>query len=266
MYHGKLDKEKKNEYYLKYKNDEVNIMLATKAFGMGIDIPNIKNVYHFAPTGNVCDYIQEIGRAARELDEGDAYFDYLNRDFVHVNRLHGISTLKKQQLVRIIEKILNLSVEKNSRRLMVSVDEFSYIFNNGRSDDVDIDNKVRTALLILQKDFWQTYTYSPIESRPRGMFTNDYFVIPYQSIEKISPMVKKYINKNNRISNNNYKNVGDVYKCDMKGIWESNFKNMSFAKFKYKFYTEASDIGIQNMDSIIPVTLIEVGVKRRWSR
>lgn len=261
LYHGKLDKEKKNEYYLKYKNDEVNIMLATKAFGMGIDIPNIKNVYHFAPTGNVCDYIQEIGRAARELDEGDAYFDYLNRDFVHVNRLHGISTLKKQQLVRIIEKILNLSVEKNSRRLMVSVDEFSYIFNNGRSDDVDIDNKVRTALLILQKDFWQTYTYSPIESRPRGMFTNDYFVIPYQSIEKISPMVKKYINKNNRISNNNYKNVGDVYKCDMKGIWESNFKNMSFAKFKYKFYTEASDIGIQNMDSIIPVTLIEVGVK-----
>ena len=40
-------------------------MLATKAFGMGIDINDIKYVYHFSPTGNISYYLQEIGRAAR---------------------------------------------------------------------------------------------------------------------------------------------------------------------------------------------------------
>ncbi len=58
------------------------IMLATKAFGMGVDIPDIDVVYHFAPTGNVCDYIQEIGRAARIPSvTGLAQFDYLPKDF-----------------------------------------------------------------------------------------------------------------------------------------------------------------------------------------
>lgn len=90
-------------------------MLATKAFGMGIDIPDIFNVYHFAPTGNVCDYVQEIGRAARALDQGYAYFDFLPKDFVHVNRLHGISTIRKQQLIQVMSKVLQL-LERDKNR------------------------------------------------------------------------------------------------------------------------------------------------------
>lgn len=43
-------------------------MFATKAFGMGVDVNDIKNVYHYAVTGNLCDYVQEIGRAARKLE------------------------------------------------------------------------------------------------------------------------------------------------------------------------------------------------------
>lgn len=263
IYHGQLDKLEKNEYYLKYKNNEANIMLATKAFGMGIDIPNIQNVYHFAPTGNVCDYVQEIGRAARDLDEGYAYFDYLNKDFIHVNRLHGISTLKKEQLIRMIDKILKISEEKNSRRLMISTDEFGYIFKSGNTDDVDIDNKVRTALLILQKDFWLKYQYSPIETRPRSMFTNDYFVIPHSDKRGLSNVVKRYLSENDTISNNNFKNIGDVYKCDMKGIWESSFKDMSFPQFKYKFYSDPNSLGFRNMDNIIPVSSMDIEIKEK---
>ena len=261
IYHGQLDKLKKNNYYMKYKNGEGNIMLATKAFGMGIDIPDIKNVYHFAPTGNVCDYVHEIGRAARDLEKGNAYFDYLSRDFIHVNRLHGISTLKKEQLIRVIEKILNISKEKNSRRLMINTDEFSYIFRKGNSSEEDIDNKVRTALLILQKDFILKYQYSPIETRPRSMFTNDYFVIPYANEEKISKFIKGYISENDSISNNNYKKLGKVYKCNMKGIWEEKFRDISFASFKYKFYADPNSIGIKNMENIIPVSIMDIEIK-----
>ena len=59
-------KRRKDEVLREYKSGDIQFVLATKAFGMGIDIPDINNVYHYAPTGNVVDYIQEIGRAARD--------------------------------------------------------------------------------------------------------------------------------------------------------------------------------------------------------
>ncbi|WP_273714155.1 C-terminal helicase domain-containing protein, partial [Leuconostoc mesenteroides] len=61
-YYGTLTKEEKDAGLDEYKTGEIQFVLATKAFGMGIDIPDITNVYHFNPTGNVVDYIQEIGR------------------------------------------------------------------------------------------------------------------------------------------------------------------------------------------------------------
>lgn len=59
-YYGTLQKEEKDEVLREYKSGDIQFVLATKAFGMGIDIPDINNVYHYAPTGNVVDYIQEI--------------------------------------------------------------------------------------------------------------------------------------------------------------------------------------------------------------
>lgn len=90
-YHGALSSEEKMENYEKYLNKEKLVMLATKAFGMGIDINDIEIVVHFAPTGNVCDYVQEIGRAARQENLiGEAYYQYNTSDFKHINRLYGI--------------------------------------------------------------------------------------------------------------------------------------------------------------------------------
>lgn len=63
-YHAQLSGEAKAENLEDFRSGKRRIMLATKAFGMGIDIPDIALVLHFAPTGNLCDYTQEIGRAA----------------------------------------------------------------------------------------------------------------------------------------------------------------------------------------------------------
>ena len=94
IYHGSLSKDMKQENYEDFYAKKKLVMLATKAFGMGIDINDIELVVHFAPTGNVCDYVQEIGRAARREDlRGEAYYHYNPKDFKHINRLHGLSAL-----------------------------------------------------------------------------------------------------------------------------------------------------------------------------
>ena len=47
MYYGPMDKEEKDEVLKSFKSGDIRFVLATKAFGMGIDIPDITNVYHF---------------------------------------------------------------------------------------------------------------------------------------------------------------------------------------------------------------------------
>lgn len=107
-YHGALSSEEKMENYEKFLSKEKLVMLATKAFGMGIDIDDIQIVVHFAPTGNVCDYVQEIGRAARREDlDGEAYYQYNTSDFKHINRLYGMSSIKRYQLVEVVKKLMN---------------------------------------------------------------------------------------------------------------------------------------------------------------
>lgn len=67
-YHGRMSADVQKEMYLAFRTNQSKIMVCTKAFGMGIDIPDIQCVYHHAPSGLLPDYIQEIGRAARKKD------------------------------------------------------------------------------------------------------------------------------------------------------------------------------------------------------
>lgn len=73
-FHAGLDAEDRRENYEKFKTGEIVILFATKAFGMGMDIPNIHFVAHYSPPSTFEDYLQEIGRAGRNekqrLDAG----------------------------------------------------------------------------------------------------------------------------------------------------------------------------------------------------
>ena len=72
------------------------MVLATKAFGMGIDINDVEIVYHYAPTGNLCDYVQEIGRAARSDDiQGIAKTDFFQMIIDISNNCLGCTSYKE---------------------------------------------------------------------------------------------------------------------------------------------------------------------------
>ncbi len=74
-FHAGMNAEEREEVYNKYKSGEIFILLATKAFGMGMDIPNIHYVYHYGPSGTLEDYLQEVGRAGRNARQlNDAGF------------------------------------------------------------------------------------------------------------------------------------------------------------------------------------------------
>ena len=65
-FHAGMDAEDRSEAFDKFRDGEYVILVATKAFGMGMDIPNIHYVYHLSPPQFVEDYLQEVGRAGRK--------------------------------------------------------------------------------------------------------------------------------------------------------------------------------------------------------
>lgn len=246
VYYGTLSKDKKQENYEAFYAKDKLVMLATKAFGMGIDINDIELVVHFAPTGNVCDYVQEIGRAARrEGLQGEAFYHYDPKDFKHINRLHGLSTIQHYQLIKVIEKIDELyqqSIQSGGKRnftkkrntMLLDAENFSYIFGSPISDEDSNINKVKTALLLIQKDFELKIGFSPINVRPIPMFSTGFF--------EINPKVQERLSQR-------YPNTVKEIDCEkhiccvlLNTIWSKDYKTVSFPKFKYMLYSKDCEL------------------------
>lgn len=245
-YYGPLPKDQKTENYQAFYNGEKMIMLATKAFGMGIDIDDIEIVVHFAPTGNVCDYVQEIGRAARQSGlSGEAYYHYNSRDFKFINRLHGLSTIKKYQLIEVIKKIdelftMNLRkhssgfMTKKRNAMLIDAENFTYIFDNPISDADDNINRVKTALLIIQKDFEAKIGFSPIVVRPIPLFSMGFFAIEPTTQKRL---MKAYGNCFEEVNSEKH-----ICRVNLERIWDKDYKNKSFPQFKYLLYSKDHEL------------------------
>lgn len=262
IYHGSLEKEKKAENYEKFYNKEKQVMLATKAFGMGIDIDDIEIVYHFAPTGNVCDYVQEIGRAARRKNlEGEALYHYDSRDFKHINRLHGLSTIQRYQLIEVVKKIYELyqaKLEKSEKgdftkkrnAMLLDAENFTYIFGNPISDEDDNINKVKTALLMIQKDFESRIGFSPINVRPIPLFAIGFFKIEKDIQTKL---LNRYPDCLEEIET-----AKNICRVMLDTIWEKDYKSLSFPKFKYMLYSKSDQLELNNQYELKPALCVTI--------
>ncbi|WP_048718971.1 RecQ family ATP-dependent DNA helicase [Bacillus sp. 522_BSPC] len=89
-FHGEVSSKEKQNIIERFKNNELDVVFATNAFGMGIDIPDIRVVIHFMIPESVAQYYQEVGRASRDKQASNAYLLYSNKN-IEVKKSHFIN-------------------------------------------------------------------------------------------------------------------------------------------------------------------------------
>ncbi|MCU1482464.1 MAG: recombinase RecQ [Subtercola sp.] len=88
-YNGGMPAAERERVYERFIADEVDVVVATSAFGMGIDKPDVRFVVHAAVTDSIDSYYQEIGRAGRDGDAANVTLHYRPEDFALTSFFEG---------------------------------------------------------------------------------------------------------------------------------------------------------------------------------
>ncbi|XP_014519149.1 uncharacterized protein LOC106776266 isoform X1 [Vigna radiata var. radiata] len=105
MYHGQMNGKAREESHRLFVRDELQVMVATIAFGMGIDKPNIRQVIHYGCPKSLESYCQESGRCGRDGIASVCWLYYTRSDFAKGDFYCGDVKSEKQRKA-VMESLL----------------------------------------------------------------------------------------------------------------------------------------------------------------
>lgn len=151
FYHAGCSTNERKLKQEQFKNNEIKILCATNAFGMGIDIPDIDTVIYFGFPSSIEDYYQGIGRAGRNPDiKAKSWVLYLNSDIKQQKNIIFTKLPKLKELKLILKDIINdydKEILKEKYKIGESIINSIIILSEENQDS----NKIFEKLNILSK-------------------------------------------------------------------------------------------------------------------
>ena len=153
-FHAGMSSAAKNQVLNDFISNDADGIVATTAFGMGIDKPDIRHVIHYEVSSSLEDYMQESGRAGRDGQESHCHILFNNEDFDKIFFSLIRQKVTHPEIKKIFQSIRRYKGRKAGieRKIVVSINELAESAGIKTDDEQsDFDTKVKTALLELER-------------------------------------------------------------------------------------------------------------------
>ncbi|RLF05039.1 MAG: hypothetical protein DRJ64_06085, partial [Thermoprotei archaeon] len=245
LYTGSMDREEREMMYRHFKEGSKRIMIATKAFGLGIDIEDIDFVYHHTVPYSLTDYVQEIGRAGRKGREVKAISFFKKtpeESFGEIGRSQKLAMLSLPSTwsIKLMASKLADKLKKHGQnygKMSISLEEFEALFAKPSEDEDELIRLVKIGLWFIEKELERMKGVSLKKCNDKAQKTFVSFPNEYNmKMEPFKDVFVKIAESLTRYSLNSSKIVQKfpLYEVDLYALWECHFPNMTFDEVVYK--------------------------------
>lgn len=207
-FHGDMSGGDRQEILKDFKSGNSTVVFATNAFGMGIDIPDIRVVIHFMLPESIEQYYQEIGRAGRDGKGATAYMLYSNKN-IQVRKTHFIdkSFPMGDEITELFKTATNNEIGKKTLQYFSEEDLQSALPYFLNCSAVSIEGKGFTGLKVFKSiddqplqqiiDSSKTGMVIPVMAKPayKNLSCPDFFNITYKALVSGKATLAKNLDK-----------------------------------------------------------------------